>query len=344
MYLNASLGRHFASTALKLIGHPWYENMTGMSSQNLFNKLVAESTKKLSNTLAHHVEHAGYGAILSRLMTGLNLSLALKSNYFFQINSFYKVDDLFEINVKQSLDDAEKSKIIVWDFFRDTWNAPPQVRADHQYPSCPIITPKEPTRHQWCAVLAHAICGSPKPLLTNVIEGFKKKSGWKSYDIHVGLHVRRGDKNTECPYISTENYLRYLNEILRCHADKKIAVFLATDDPSCIGEIKAKISPNISLLWDADEQRYNNYNAKMVADSIELGLQESVTAAKNICLLGECNYVIGMSTAQFTWIGGLLSVYKQNMDTDRHIMINPFTGKRGHWSTTYGFDYSNDNE
>ena len=131
---------------------------------------------------------------------------------------------------------------------------------------------------------------------------------------------------------------------MRNHADKKLAVFLATDDLSCINEFRLQIDPNISVLWDSDEHRYNNYNAQMVAANSELGRQESTTAAKNICLLGECDYVIGMSTAQFTWIGGLLAVYKHNMDTNRHIMIDPFTGRRGHWSTTYGFEYRECNE
>jgi len=315
-----------------------------MDSAPIYKKLIEASIERKGSTLAHQVEHAGYGAILSRLMTGLNLSLVLKANYFFQINSFYRVEDLFEIDVKQSFEDAEKSQIIIWDFFRDTWNASPQVRAEHQYPSCPMVTSNELTRHQWCAVLSYAICGSPKPLLSNVIKKFQEKSSWNSFDILIGLHIRRGDKNTECPYIPTENYLYYLNQIVRNHTDKKLAIFLATDDPSCINEFRLQIDPNISVLWDSDEHRYNNYNAQMVAANGELGLQESTTAAKNICLLGECDYVIGMSTAQFTWIGGLLAVYKHNMDTNRHIMIDPFTGRRGHWSTTYGFEYRECNE
>ena len=76
-----------------------------MDSAPIYKKLIEASIERKGSTLAHQVEHAGYGAILSRLMTGLNLSLVLKANYFFQINSFYRVEDLFEIDVKQSFED-----------------------------------------------------------------------------------------------------------------------------------------------------------------------------------------------------------------------------------------------
>jgi hypothetical protein len=75
----------------------------------------------------------------------------------------------------------------------------------------------------------------------------------------------------------------------------------------------------------------------MVLAKNELSYQESLTAAKNILLLGECDYVVGMSTAQFTWLGGLLAVFRANLDTERHIMIKPFDGTVGHWSNYYGF-------
>ena len=75
----------------------------------------------------------------------------------------------------------------------------------------------------------------------------------------------------------------------------------------------------------------------MVANNLELALQESLTAAKNIFLLGECNYVVGMMHAQFSWLGGLLSVFNNQLDTSRHIMLDSYTGMRGHWAVFYGF-------
>ena len=117
-----------------------------------------------------------------------------------------------------------------------------------------------------------------------------------------------------------------------------MSIFLASDDPNTYNEFKKNL-PNTDIVWDFDEPRFNNCNAQMVTSSPELAKQESLTAAKNICLLGECDYVIGMSTTQFTWIGGLLAVYKNNLDTSRHIMLDPFTRKRGHWACYYGFSF-----
>ena len=96
--------------------------------------------------------------------------------------------------------------------------------------------------------------------------------------------------------------------------------------------------PKEQILFDLNEDRYDNYNAGMVLENPELALQESLTAAKNIKLLGECDYVIGMSTAQFTWLGGLLAVYNNNLDISRHIMICPHTNRMGHWANYYGFN------
>lgn len=308
-----------------------------------FNKINAiyefarsEAIKKKPQTLFHRVEHVGYGAILSRLMTGLNISFALDAGYSFIIESAYDVESLFNIEVKKSVSTISESNTIEWNFFEDTWNANPAIRANHQYPECPFNINHQLRRHQWCAILAQLICGKKRNLLDTHIEDFKAKVKWTNYESLAAIHVRRGDKNTECPLITSDIYINEFFGLQKKFPEKKLALFLASDDPDVYKEFKQKL-PNVDILWDFDEPRFNNYNALMVSSNIEIAKQESLTAAKNICLLGECDYVIGMSTTQFTWIGGLLSVYKNNLDTSRHIMLDPFTGKRGHWSCYYGF-------
>ena len=303
--------------------------------------VLSTSSKEKSLVFFHIVEHAGYGAILSRLMTGLNRSLELNANYSFRIDSPYSIENLFDIPFNQlNKFDRDKKAIIEWDFFKDTWNAPPAIRANHQFPRCPLSIVSPPlSRHQWCAILAKAICGKPLPNLQAAIDYTKDYLGWNAYDLVIGLHVRRGDKNTEVPYIQTETYLQFLHKVCASHTKKKIAVFLASDDPDCYTEFKAKLGEqaNITLLWDVEEDRFNNYNAAMVKADEAVAEQESITAAKNISLLGDCDYVIGMASAQFTWIGGLLSVFKHNLDTSRHIMIDANSNTQSHWACTYGF-------
>jgi hypothetical protein len=308
---------------------------------SIYQAALAESIKGKSRTLFHKVEHAGYGAILSRLMTGLNISLALNARYTFSIESAYDVDSLFNLAVWHLGSGSKGSELIEWDFFRDTWNANPAVRANHQYPECPFELNYAMRRHQWCAILAQLICGNRNGSLESYINKFKAKAEWNKYGILIGIHVRRGDKNTECPYIPSEIYINEFLEIQKKYPNK-LSMFLASDDLDTYKEFKKNL-PNTDIVWDFDEPRFNNYNAQMVTSSLELAKQESLTAAKNICLLGECDYVIGMSTAQFTWIGGLLAVYKNNLDTSRHIMLDPFTSKRGHWACYYGFSFDEAN-
>jgi len=298
--------------------------------------LIKANQLKTSQTLFHRVEHAGFGAITSRLMTGLNISLALDANYSFIIDSPYAVEAMFDIGVKQPIELAKNQEIIEWDFMRDTWNASPKIKADHQYPQCPLIEGASLSRHQWCAVLAKAICGTPSEDVKKIIDELKHRINWTSYDMHIGLHVRRGDKNSEIPYVQTEAYILQLKKLIEKNFRKKILVFVSSDDPDTLTEIQTYL-PRVQVEWDELEVRYNNSNARMVVISPELAFQESLTVAKNISLLGECDYVIGMTHAQFTWLGGLLAVFNNGLNVDRHIMLDPYTGLRGHWAAPYGF-------
>ena len=290
-------------------------------------------TKKI---LFHRVEHGGFGAIASRLMTGLNISLALEAKHSFVIDSPYRLEEMFAVNTKESTELLQDREVIVWDFLSDTWNAHPQIKANHQYPISPLKECISLSRHQWCSVLAQAILGNPSEKLKNEIERVKKDVGWENYDIHIGLHVRRGDKKSECPYIPNETYVAELTKLIGKHPNKKILVFLSSDDPDTFGHIQSMLV-GADLAWDNLEIRYNNFNAGMVANDQALAFQESLTAAKNIYCLGQCQYVVGMRHAQFSWLGGLLSVFNNHLDASRHIMLDPFTGKRSHWAVLYGF-------
>jgi len=332
-------------------------SMSGSAHRQEFSNAVYEQTVQAATvvrakTLTHEVEHAGYGAILSRLMTGLNRALKLEVNYHFAIASPYQIETLFDISVKQKSLDYVNSKPIYWNFFRDTWSVKTRpylwklgvtekyrntIRAQDQFPKCPLDLPQAISRHQWCAVLAHAICGNPKTLLQDHLTEIKHAINWDTKSLKIGVHVRRGDKNTECPFIPTQRYIHFCQEIINQNLGKKIQLFLASDDSTSLHEFSEVLPSSIEILWDKNEVRFNNANALMIREQPNLAMQESMTAAKNICLLGQCDYVIGMASAQFTWLGGLLAVFAHNLDTSRHIMIDSQTGERGHWACTYGY-------
>ena len=315
-------------------------NLSPGFTKHTLNTAISISRQEKPLRFFHVVEHAGYGAILSRLMTGFNRSLELKANYSFKIDSPYLIETLFDIPFNQAqLNTNNHQQIIKWDFFKETWNAQKKIRANHQFPRCPLdLHGLQLSRHQWCAVLAKAICGKPLPQLQDILDLTKERLGWSQYELVIGLHVRRGDKNTEAPYIQTKTYIHFLEELCTSYSHKKIAVFLASDDSECYTEFASKLAnKNISILWDDLEDRFNNYNAGMVTENADLAKQESITAAKNISLLGDCDYVIGMGTAQFTWIGGLLAVFNHGLDPNRHIMIDAMSNNQSHWACTYGF-------
>lgn len=315
-------------------------NHDSQSTSTLLQDALLAVTERKSTVLYHVVEHAGFGAILSRLMTGLNRALDLRSNYAFHIQSSYIVDLLFDLSFQTKLDThSSDQKVIHWDFFKETWNADSIQRANHQFPRCPIEHQGPPlSRHQWCAILAKAVCGRPLPRLDQAISEVKTRIGWHTYDHIIGIHVRRGDKNTEVPYIETQTYIHFLKRVLAQNPQQAFAVFLASDDPDSYAVFKAELEHlSIPLLWDHQESRFNNYNASMVEQDPSLALQESITAAKNITLLGDCDYVIGMASAQFTWLGGLLCVFHHQLDMSRHIMIDAKSNRQSHWASFYGF-------
>jgi hypothetical protein len=297
--------------------------------------VIKRSLEEKQKIFIHQIEHAGYGAILSRLMTGFNLSLATNSNYYFEINSNYLVEEMFDIRVKKL--PTNKQELVIWDFFQHTWNADITTRAEHQFPVCPIDINLVISRHQWCSIIANIIFGRPSEYLKKHIQQKKIEINWEKYPKYIGLHIRRGDKNTENPIIPINIYVNYLNEIYKVNPGSDLGIYLSSDSEKTYDDLSKFIDKDL-IVFDLNEKRYNNYNAGMVQKNKELAFQESLTCAKNITILGECDYVLGMSTAQFTWLGGLLSVYKAKLDTSKHIMIDPFTNKRGHWANYYGFN------
>jgi hypothetical protein len=186
----------------------------------------------------------------------------------------------------------------------------------------------------------------PTNRLQDVLSAARQRLKWNEptdLSVRIGIHVRRGDKINETPLVPLEVYVRFVADLLpaakalaiaRGDTSGRVAVFLASDDP----HVAAEAAPLLSsigidrLLWDDSEQRYNNFNVGMVTSNAALASQESETAATIISLLGECDWVLGMENAQFAILGGLLAVSRADLDANRHIMIDPHTQQRGHWT------------
>jgi len=287
--------------------------------------MIADAQKSATNILTFHIEPAGYGATLSRLMVGLNLAIEHGAIMKFAVESNYSIEQLFDLSLLQNTNRYDK--VISWNFFKDTWDNP--SRNQTIYPSCPFQ--RELDKDVWAANVAYALLGSPTAILRAHIADQKSYLKWDSYDIHIGLHIRRGDKTIEHPHVPLPVYMKFLTEELKQYQGKRVGVYVSSDDPDVYRELDIPAD----VLWDEREKRYNNNNIGMIRSQPDLAMQESITAARIICMFGECDAVIGLQNTQFTWIGGLLMLYKNGFNKERHIMIDPRTGERGHWGAMY---------
>jgi hypothetical protein len=116
----------------------------------------------------------------------------------------------------------------------------------------------------------------------------------------LGVHFRRGDKSVETPFVPVAEINRRIAELHELWAYKKL--FLASDSP--LAPLEIACPPGVTLIFDDQEQRYNNANHKMLLSSPELGAQETQVAFKNISLLAHCGGLIGQHNAHFATLAG----------------------------------------
>lgn len=132
------------------------------------------------------------------------------------------------------------------------------------------------------------------PQFRSEIDAIKKRIGFESPII--GVHIRRGDKTVEAPYVPLR---RYHSEILRAVKETGINnVFVTSDDPDVFSGLPGQ--SYINYIYDDEEPRFNNANHIMLRKNQELAFQETLTALKIYDLLSYCDVVIGQSNAHLT--------------------------------------------
>lgn len=279
----------------------------------------------------------GLGSIYVRLIVGLNLSICNNYDFEWDTSTQYTIDKCFEPLFNKRGRGKEYKEVKPFRFIEDIWNS--QHKYEYLYPSSQIVGWENLSRYQWNSILAYCICGTPTAKLAQCKEEFKSRVNWKDYEVTVGLHIRRGDKTTQNPFIPLDVYYLYLEKFLQRIGDKKIGVYIASDDERTYEEFSELINyekyKKCKILWDEKEKRYNNCNGYMVRDNPELLDTETETGSKIISLLGDCNYVIGMSTAHFTWLGCLLSSFNQGLIEENFYSIDPFTYREKLWSDDF---------
>lgn len=111
----------------------------------------------------------------------------------------------------------------------------------------------------------------------------------------LGVHIRRGDKSVETPFIPIAIIQDELARLCELYGFQ--SVFACSDDESVFDQLK--LPAGVNLIFDQMEKRYNNANHRFLIRNPELAAQETRTAVKNIFLLGRCGAIVGQSNAHF---------------------------------------------
>jgi hypothetical protein len=124
----------------------------------------------------------------------------------------------------------------------------------------------------------------------------------------LGVHIRRGDKGTETPFVP----LGIINEQIErtCGERGFHRIFVSSDDPSVFS--KVRVPPDVDLVFDDTEKRYNNANHRLLRRNPELSAQETATAVKNIFLLGQCGGIVGQSNAHFALLAAARIAFRNH--------------------------------
>lgn len=168
------------------------------------------------------------------------------------------------------------------------------------------ITPIQDNRH-WQDPTIYKISPARRYLEGQLLSRFKYLPGYKAAieDVKhkigftnpiIGVHIRRGDKSSEEPYVPLR---RYHAEIVRAVSETGIKrVFVTSDDPGVFADLPKQ--DKIEYLYDKEEPRYNNANHILIRDTPELARQETLTALKIYDILSYCDVLIGQNNAHLT--------------------------------------------
>lgn len=147
----------------------------------------------------------------------------------------------------------------------------------------------------------------------------------------LGVHFRRGDKAVETAFVPAGEFNQ---QIARMHKTWPFtSVFLASDSPDAWREIQCP--PGVRLIFDSEEQRYNNANHKMLINTPDLADQETRVAFKNIALLSACGGVIGQNNAHFASLAAATIVARDGHAQRTHLIDGRIAEKKSRLLAVY---------
>lgn len=280
----------------------------------LIDKLQHLQFGKDTPILLFTQDPTGLGGQISRRLVGLKLSLLSDRKVVFPHRSEPPYDQVFE-SIHSDVDyDAlsngaievesptfPSDKLVKLDFWR-MWNDPTFRQRVYDFVPDDLRACAEPTLYFDGLLLSFCrLIREHQVMVANEAERFGIG------DDTLGVHVRRGDKSVETPYVP----LSVINNEIRrlCAQEGFRQVFACSDDPSIFTQLE--MPPGVELVYDKDEIRYNNANHRLLMKDRSLATQETRTAVKNIYLLGRCGGIIGQSNAHFATLAGSQISYRR---------------------------------
>ncbi len=128
----------------------------------------------------------------------------------------------------------------------------------------------------------------------------------------IGAHIRQGDVKYSPleafrRYTPSE-YFRMIEGLVEKTGIK--TVFIATDSDKVIEQLPR--DSGITFLYDGKEKRYDNLNCTMIAGNpTKYKNPETMTAVKNLYMLGSCDYILGTSGSNMMLYAAAIGYFRK---------------------------------
>ena len=278
-----------------------------------------------------NMDHGGFGAMFARRKLALQFGLYFNRVVLFSYGG-YVYDEPFEEVSNFTLKDVNKEplsafryetnqsdKVVYFNFY-DYWNRSDIRNKYHERSMFDI------NFIEFSGILLNSL--KLKQEYQDALD-IKTKELLPNNNKIIGLHIRRGDKEVESPFIPVDVYIEELKRIQE--ATGIGTVYVCSDSSIAIKELEQKLT-GFEIIYDKQENRHNNKinNINMVLESPSLAKIETFNCIKNIYLLTKCDYIVGQSNVQFAKLAACKM--SDNLSRlDKHTLINPTTLQKVIW-------------
>jgi hypothetical protein len=292
-----------------------------------FNRSFDDCKFLLVDQMVH-----GFGGQISRRMLGLQLGYMFDRTVVFKRpddppyalclkpTSSYTYDDIKEINIATfTFSKDQKDKVAFFDFdafWRDE---------DFRIPFYSWLPEDFKQAGYDRYIYDGQILARLKWLdeYKEYVENAKKRIGYENPII--AMHIRRGDKYTEAPYIPLPVYFNELKKASKESGIKK--VFVTSDSDETIQEL-LRIDSDFEFIYDDMEPRYNNANHAYLRRNPDLAKQETQTAIKILELIASADRIVGPDNAHLTTLGVAINSARLASTQNRYLIPGDLTSSR----------------